>query len=388
MAVTQKTPGQENGEPSYPNPVAPAARVPAVRPPPSPWRKRRGWLWVAAGALGLVLAGFAFTQFWMSRSTPVSVEVAALAPVTRVLAVNGRIAAVHSVVVRTHVDGSVVALPVAEGDTVEAGQILAQIDAQAQSAVVRQAMAALDAAVIARDEARETYDRALALGGNIARSVLDTRVRALQSAERDVARLTAVLEQAQVALRDHTIRAPIDGTILVLDAEVGQIADQATPLLTLADMSDLIVEADVDEAYATQIAVGQSAVLRLAGETDPRDGEVDFVSRQVDAATGGLAVRIGFADPVDAPIGLTVAANIIVDQLEAALTVPRTALHSDGGATGVFVVADGAARFQPVTVVDWPAARLIVKSGLSEGDVVVTEATGIAEGQALVVDGP
>ena len=324
----------------------------------------------------------------MSRSTPVSVEVAARAPVTRVLAVNGRIAAVRSVMVRTRVGGSVVALPVAEGDTVEAGQVLAQIDAQAQSAAVRQAMAALDAAVIARDEARETYDRALALGGNIARSVLDTRVRALQSAERDVARLTAVLEQAQVALRDHTIRAPIDGTILVLDAEIGQIADQAKPLLTLADMSDLIVEADVDEAYATQIAVGQSAVLRLAGETDPRDGEVDFVSRQVDAATGGLAVRIGFADPVDAPIGLTVAANIIVDQLEAALTVPRTALHSDGGATGVFVVADGAARFQPVTVVDWPAARLIVKSGLSEGDVVVTEAAGIAEGQALVVDGP
>lgn len=391
MTFAQKTPGREDEDPPHPAPAAPAARVPAVRPPPPaspPSRKRRLWRWGAAGALGLVLAGVALSQVWMARPTPVSVEIVTPAPVTRVLAVNGQLAALHSVAVRTRVGGAVVALPVAEGDTVEAGQVLVRIDAEAQNAVVRQAMAALDAALIARDEARDTYDRSLALGGNVARSLLESQARAVQSAERDVARLTAALEQAQVALRDHTIRAPMDGTVLVLDAEVGQIADQATPLLALADLSDLIVEADVDEAYATQISEGQPAVLRLAGEMDTRDGEVDFVSRQVDVATGGLTVRIRFTDAVDAPVGLTVAANIIVDQREAALTVPRTALQSGAGGTGVFVVADGAARLQPVTLVEWPAARLIVTSGLSEGDVVITEATDIAEGQAVAVDGP
>ena len=341
-----------------------------------------------AGALGLVLAGVAFSQFWMARPTPVSVEIVTPAPVTRVLAVNGRLAALHSVAVRARVGGAVVALPVVEGETVEAGQVLARIDAEAQNAVVRQAMAALDAALIARDEVRETYDRSLALGENIPRSVLESQARAVQSAERDVARLTAVLEQAQVALRDHTIRAPMRGTVLVLDAEVGQITDPANSLMTLADLSDLIVEADVDEAYATQIAAGQPAVLQLAGETGTRDGHVTFVSRQVDVATGGLAVRIGFENPVDAPVGLTVAVNIIVDQRDAALTVPRTALQTEGGETGVFVVADGAARLQRVTVVDWPAARLIVTSGLTEGDAIVTEAMGIAEGQAVAAERP
>jgi len=346
------------------------------------------WLWGVAGALGLVLAGVAVSKFWMARPTTVSVEMVTPAPVTRVLAVNGRLAALHSVAVRTRVAGAVVALPVAEGDTVEAGQVLARIDAEAQNTVVRQAMAALDAALIARDEARGTYDRSLALGGNVARSVLESQARAVQSAEREVARLTAFLEQAQVALRDHTIRAPMGGTILVLDAEAGQIVDLATPLLTLADLSDLIVEANVDEAYATQISADQPAVLQLAGETDTRDGQVEFASRQVDVATGGLAVRIGFADPVVAPVGLTVAVNIIVDQRDAALTVPRTALRPDGSATGVFVVEDGAARLQPVAVVEWPAARLIVTSGLAEGDAVITEATGVAEGQAVVVAQP
>lgn len=310
------------------------------------------------------------------------------APATRVLAVNGRIVALRSVDVRPSVGGALVDLPVAEGDLVEEGQVLARIDAAAQDAVVRQAMAALDAALIARDEARETLDRAIALGVNVARSVLETQARAVQSAEQEVARLTAVLEQAEVALRDHTIRAPMRGTVLEMDAEVGQIVDQATPVLTIADLSTLVVEADVDEAYAMQITEGQPAVLQLTGETDTRDGHVGFVSRQVDVATGGLAVRIGFDDPVAAPVGLTVAANIIVDRRDAALTVPRTALDQSGDVTGIYVVRDGTARFQPVTVVDWPAARLIATSGLTEGAIVITDAAGIVEGQTVAVDRP
>jgi RND family efflux transporter MFP subunit len=324
----------------------------------------------------------------MARPAPVSVEIVTLAPVTRVLAVNGRIAAVHSVDVRTRVGGALAALPVAEGDVVEADQVLARIDAEAQNAVVRQAMAALDAALIARDETRDTYERSLALGANIARSVVDTQERAVQSAEQEVARLSAILEQAQVALRDHTIRAPIGGTVLAIDGELGQIVDQATPLLTLADLENLVVEADVDEAYATQIAPDQPAVLQLAGEEQTRDGHVSFVSQRVDEATGGLAIRIAFDAPVTAPVGLTVATNIIVDRRDAALTVPRTALYTGTEGTGVFLVEDGAARFQPLMVVDWPAPRLIVTSGLSEGDAVITDAAGIVEGQPVAVDRP
>ncbi|WP_439139413.1 efflux RND transporter periplasmic adaptor subunit [Roseicyclus sp.] len=342
---------------------------------------------MGAGALALVVVGVVFSAFWLARPTPVSVEIVSPAPVTRVLAVNGQLAALHSVAVRPRVSGAVVALLVAEGDKVEAGQVLVRIDAEAQNTVVRQAMAALDATRITRDERREAYDRSLALGENVARSVLESEARAVQSAERDVERLTAVLEQAQVALRDHTIRAPLNGTVLVLNVELGQIVDQATQLLTLTDLRVLIVEVDVDEAYAMQISPGQTAVLQLAGETGTRDGQVTIVSRQVDIATGGLAVRIGFDDPVDAPVGLTVAANIIVEQRDAALTVPRTALQTKGDDIGVFIISDGVAQWQSVRVVDWPAARLIVSSGLGAGDAVITEGMGIAEGQAVAVDG-
>lgn len=135
-----------------------------------------------------------------------------------------------------------------------------------------------------------------------------------------------------------------------MDAEVGQIANTATVLMTLADLDDLIVETDVDEAYANQIAVGQPAARRLSGETQTRTGTVRTVAGQVDAATGGLSVKVGFDTPVTAPLDLSVTTNIVVDQRDAALTVPRTVLVSENGGLAVLLARNGSARLQPVSV--------------------------------------
>ena len=370
MTATDKT---SNPDVTTNSPAVKQASVPAIRhPSPAASPNRRFWLWTGAGLLGVLLASLAYSQLWMAGPPVVAVEIARMAPVTRLLAVNGRIAAVNSVEIRPVVTGSLTAITVAEGDLVQAGQILAQVDAAAQNAVVRQAMAALDTALVAQQQATEAYERAFSLGANIAKAELEAAAHAVQSAAQDVARQTATLEQAQVVLNNHTIRALRAGTVVALDAELGQIAGPTIPLLTLADLSDLVVEADVDEAYATQIALGQPAVLKLAGETQKRDGHVSFVSALVDVATGGLAVKIAFADPVKAPIGLTVATNIIVESRDAALTVPRTALKTSADGTGVLVVQGGKALFQKVDVVDWPAAGLIVNAGIAEAVLLKT----------------
>ena len=106
--------------------TASTPRVPALRPvAPASVAKRRFRLLGAAGLFGLALAAFAYAQFGVARPLPVMVEIAAPAPVTRVLAVNGRIAALHAVDVTSVVTGSLVTLLVAEGDVVESGQTLA-----------------------------------------------------------------------------------------------------------------------------------------------------------------------------------------------------------------------------------------------------------------------
>lgn len=376
----------EKGSPPPRDDPVSAPLIPTLRTVvPKLTTKLRHWLWGAAGLLGIALAGFVWFQFWMVRPTLVTIEIVTLAPVSLVLAVNGRIAAVRCVEVRSIVSGSLVELSIAEGDVVEKNQTLAQVDAAAQNATVRQARAAFDAAIVAQQQATEIYVRAIALGSNIPRTELEANAHAVQSAAQEVARLNAFLDQAQIVLDDYTIRAPVAGTVLELDAEEGQIVGPTSRLLTLADLSEILVEASVDEVYVTQIAVGQPAMLQLAGNTGTHRGHVSFVSNRVDETTGGLAIAISFDVLVAAPVGLTVTTNIIVDQRDAALTVPRSSLLNS---KAVFVVVDGVAQLHPVTVVEWPAARLIATAGLEEGYAVIVDPTGISDGQPVTVDEP
>jgi RND family efflux transporter MFP subunit len=370
---------------------ASAQRLPAVRPPPAspvPRPSRRIWVWL----VGLVLAAGAglglYLQPWSGSPASVAVETVTLAPVTRVLAVNGRIEPLHSVDVRAQVSGTLDDLPVVEGDSVRSGGIVARIDSTAQQAVLRQAIAGLDAALVVQAQAQATLERTRALGANVARTALENAESAAQMAAQDVARMTALVDQAQIQLGHFTVRAPMTGTVLSRNVELGQSIDPSTVLMTIADLGQSRVETDVDEAYATQIRAGMSAVLQLTGETATREGRVTFVSQRVDPATGGLAVKLAFDTPVTAPVGLTVTANIVIDRQDAALTVPRTAIRTENGGTSVLVVKEGIAQLRPVTVIDWPASRLIVTDGLVPGDVVILDATGIADGQRVRVEHP
>lgn len=352
--------------------------VPAVTDPTP-----RFWLWGACGVLLSALAGLVYFQPWVTPPTEVVVETMALRSVSRVLAVNGRIAGERSVELRPEDSGRLTEVPVAEGDKVLSGAAVAKIDASAQEAVVRQAMAGLDAAQVAEAEAEATYDRTKALGANVTRVALDSAARSAQAANEEVARMTALLDQAAIQLQKYTLRAPISGTVLDLTAEPGARVDPTTILMTIVDLQHLVVETDVDETYATQIKLGQPAALRLSGETVVRPGKVSFVSLMVDEATGGLAVELRPDDALVAPIGLTVTANITVEDHPSALTVPRAAILRDGTGDAVLVVADGVAQRRAVTPIEWPADWLIVIEGLAAGDIVISDATGLADGQAV-----
>ena len=347
--------------------------------------RRSVWIWVAGAVLASGLTGLLYLQPWATRIPVVAVETMVPGAVSRVLAVNGRIAGTQSVDVRPLVSGSVVDIMVAEGDTVTHAPTLMQMDSAAQQAVLRQAKAGLDAALVAHEDAEATLARTRALAGNATRVALETAVRAEQSAAQEVARMTALVDQAQIQLKNYTIRAPIAGSVLILTAEFGQTVDPSTVMMTIADLGKLVVETDVDESYATQISVGQPAALQLSGETAVLDAHVSFVSQKVDEATGGLGVKLTPDVALTAPIGLTVTANITVDDRAAALTVPRTAIVRDATGDGVLVVEEGKANRRLVQVIAWPAARLIVTDGLAPGDVVISDATGISDGQAVKV---
>jgi RND family efflux transporter MFP subunit len=349
-----------------------------VQPP-----TRTRWLGGLAVIVALGLGLLGLWQLQAGSNLEVRVEVAQIGPVTRVLAVNGKIAAARSVQIRAAVSGTVLALMVAEGDLVAKGDVLASLDDSQQAAIVLQARSALEQGRIEQAQAAATYGRDRDLGGVIAKSRLEEARLALEGAAQEVARLMALLDQATIQQARFTVVAPMAGTVMTRAVDPGQLIDPSTTLFTLVDVSELRVEADVDEAYATHIAVGQKAQLQLVGRRDSLPGAVNFVAPRVDPETGGLGIQIGFDDPLRAPIGLTVTANIIVDQQEA-LTVQRSALSGQA----VFLLVDERAVLTPVTVIDWPAARLIVTKGLTSGDQIIVDSTGLSDGQAVTLGEP
>jgi HlyD family secretion protein len=357
-------------------------------PDPAPQRavarrswKSLGWVFAVVTAIGVG----ATLQFgpWSNTATTVQTEVMAEGPVTLVLAVSGKIAPRDQVQIRSAVAGTLQEVLASEGTVVVKGDVLARLDPSQQEAIVRQAASALGQGRILQEQAKIAYARNLELGNLVARAKLEDSKLAVEGADQDVARLTALLDQATIQLGRFTLKAPIAGTITARSVDPGQLVDTATVLFTLADISTLLVETDVDEAYATRIAVGQDAVLQLVGSRENLAAKVVFVSPRVDPQTGGLAVKLAPDVTLQAPIGLTVTANIVVSQQEA-LTVPRTALQGDA----VFRLVDGRAVLTPVKVTDWPAARLIVTEGLAAGDRVIIDSTGLSDGTEVTVETP
>lgn len=387
LPMTPATPPPLTG--GEPRENAPALRTgtPDATAPRIAVARRRWWPWLGGAIVAAGIGGVLYYHPWIAPKAAVAIETVTLGPLTRVLAVNGTVAALTSVSVRSAVGGRLVALNADAGDKVAVGVVLAQVDATQQQAVVRTAQAALDAGLVAQAQALATFNRTEALGGNVTRNTLEDAARAMQSADQEVGRLSALVDQAKIELTKYAITAPIAGTVLTRGVDPGQLVDTSSALFTLADLSQLIVDTNVDETYATQIATGQPAVLQFVGETRTLTGKVIFVAPQVDVATGGLEVKIGFDTPQAVPVGLTVTANIIVAQKTAAISAPRAAIATDATGSAVFLVGDAVARRQAVTVVDWPADRLEVTKGLAAGDRLILDPTGLKDGQAVTVKG-
>jgi RND family efflux transporter MFP subunit len=349
-----------------------------------PFGRRIGFILLV---LALVAGGgaYAFVERpWEEKPTEVSVERLQVGPVTQVLAVNGRVAARQSVAVRSAVAAKALIVAVDVGDSVTSGQVLTQLDAAVAEAQVKQAQASLLAQQVTQQQAEAVASRADALGENASRATREDATLALAAAVNQTARLQSALDEAERQLEQYSIESPMTGVVLSRGVDPGQLVDAQTELFLIADTSDLLVETDVDELYSSRISEGLPALLRPVGHTVAQPGTVVFAAPTVDSATGGRATKIAFDAPMPLPVGLTVNANIIVNEVADALSVPRSALVTEGATTHVMVIESGVAAARVVEFSDWPAERVIVTSGLAEGDVVILDPQSVADGSMVV----
>lgn len=320
---------------------------------------------------------------WTKRNAPLPVMVERLAPgpVSLVLALNGRTAAEAEVEIKPAVTAHADAVLVQEGDRVQRGQLLVQLDPNLVEAQRDQAQAALEVQEARQAQAASAARRAEGLRANaISKSDLEAAELALATASGEVIRLKAALKEVERELTRYDLRAPLDGIVLERNVDPGQLVGPQESLMLIADPAKPLIETDVDELYANRIAVGQKVLLQPVGQQSTLAGVVRYVAPRIDLTTGGRKVEINFEAPDNLPLGLTVSSNIIVEDHEAALTLPRSALLETGG---ILVVEAGRAVLRHVDYIDWPAERVIITAGLEAGAEVITAPEGIIAGDRV-----
>lgn len=376
------------------------SRAAVVRPA----RGRRRGLALALFALGTAAAVVAWR--WAGGAPP-RVEVAAAtalpangAEPLRVPVISGAgyvVSADRYIAVGVRVAGRIDRYLVEEGDRVQAGDPLVQLDAREYESAVRRAEAAVR---LAKAEARfqgAQLARLEPLGraGVVSREEVELqRARAEQAVAR-VAQAEAELQQARVALEYTTLRAPRSGVILAKLKEVGEIAvpggfTGSGDLIRMANLVDLRGQVDVTESELGKLHHGQPAEVVPDAWPDRRyAAHVVKLYPQVDRQKGTLRVEVQIENP-DERLWPDMSARITFFELvhgagdAQGFLVPRGALRRDEVGPHVWVVEDGRARRVPVDVGAELADQVQVRGTLGPGRPVVVGTTApLRDGMAV-----
>jgi RND family efflux transporter MFP subunit len=298
------------------------------------------------------------------------------------LLVRGAVAAPpnEDVKLASQVPGRVVAMSVAEGDSVRVGQVVAEIETPPLEDQQRQARAALAQAKAALENARlnlarteRLFERGIAAG----KEVEDARAQGA-SAEATLEQAQAALATADRQLARARVTSPISGQVVKRFAAVGEQVDgtPGQPLLEVANVDRVEVGAHVAADHLGRVRVGQPAVILSDAWPDHRfDGEVIAIAPAVDPATNAALVRIGVKNPERLlKVGMFAQARIGLSQKKGVLVVPPSAVSKTDEGTAVYVVSGAEAARTPVKIgLETPEA-VEVLSGVREGQKVLTSA--------------
>jgi RND family efflux transporter MFP subunit len=324
----------------------------------------------------------------------------------------GVVASRIQVTVSTRVTGILKEVHADQGDSVKAGQILALLDdtdaaakasgAAAASTASQHNIAAAEAALAKSradmELAQSNYrrDQELFRSGFISQAAMDAAAAVLRSAQSGEASAAATLgarqaesrasaQEAVYARALHTftrITAPMDGLIVVRDAEAGDTVVPGSPIFRMVDTRKLWVAARIDESVVGQVEVGQPATIRLRGGKE-LSGEVARINRQSDAATRELEVDVAFRD-IPERFAIDQEAQVVIHAgEEKGMVIPPSTLFQQGREFGVMVVTDGRAAFRPVRTGASDGERVAVREGLVAGEIVIRRPADIKPGSRV-----
>lgn len=321
----------------------------------------------------------------------VPVVKATVGTIESALEISGTLTPRSRVAVKPKLPGTLERILVDIGDAVSIGQTIAtidrrEIDAQADAAVaaVAVAKAALDtadanlaSAVLEHDRAKNLFEK-----GALPRQRLDGAETAHRAAmaQRDLA--TANLAQANAALRrardvqsNATITSPVNGFVVERNYDAGAIPGDK-PIVVVADMQQMKLEAGVSELEAGRLRAGmkaQIAVQAKPGETF--QGELAAIAPEVDERNRHFKVEVRVPNPGHALLsGMYASARIVESTTPNAVLVPSEAVTSRDGKRVVQKVQGDTVSYVEIVEGASDAGRVQIVKGLAAGDTVFADA--------------
>jgi HlyD family secretion protein len=394
-------------------------------------RRARGWL-AAALVAGLAVALYLwFGSDGTGDGVRYVTEPAAKGDLTVVVTATGTVQPTNEVEISSELSGIVREVLVDYNSKVTTGQTLAVLDTdklrstvdssraklQAAKAKVGEAEATLLETRLERDRQQELVKKKVGAEQQLetAEAAHQRALAAIDSAKAEVAAASADLALNETNLSKAVIRSPITGVVLSRAVEPGQTVAsslQAPVLFTIAeDLSKMEVQVDVDEADVGNVREGQKATFTVDAYSDRKFSaeirELRFGSEVVQGVVTYKAVLTTDNSELLLRPGMTATAEIIVANVQDALTVPNAALRfspprntDDDHRTFLQKIVPGPPRFRKPSISDQPTGNerklWILRDGLPAGiDVTIGATDGkrteivkgdLAPGQAVIVD--
>ncbi len=198
---------------------------------------------------------------------------------------------------------------------------------------------------------------------------------ALKAAQGQLTSAEGKYKVAEAQVNYSEIRSPINGVVTDRPLFAGETASAGGPLITVMDTSELLAKTHIAHSLAVQLKVGDAALVRVPGLSDPAPAKVSMVSPALDpgSTTVELWVKIDNKSG-KLKVGVPVKVSITGRTVAEAMKVPDAAIQTaDDGTKSVMVVgSDGAAHSKPVTLGIDDGTDVQVTSGIAPSDMVIT----------------
>jgi len=285
-------------------------------------------------------------------------------PIVEQLRVVGTVLANETVDLKPEIDGRVVAIHFEEGQRVQEGQLLLELNAGQTEAMLAEAEAN-------QRWAQSKWDRAQELLKN----------RTMSNQEADEARAQFDMAGAKVSqfrehLRDLKIKAPFSGVIGSRRISPGQVISKETVIATLSDFDPVKIEGNVPERYLALAKEGAKFQLSIAAFPNEKfEGTLYFVAPQLDPVNRTALIKAKVPNPdLRLKPGMFASADLALRIKDDAIVVPEAALMPQGERFAVIVVdSELTAQMRPVKPGIRSPGRVEIVEGLKEGETVVVE---------------